>query len=264
MPEFEGIFSAIDENERVEPAETETTETETNTNTKTEAETQVEAENKNKNDEVAESTTAEVNTKPEPGTEAESEPSKTETNTDAEIDWKAQLPPPPQPYLGPAPILNEDGNITNMTPEQYHEYLQETMLARVRQEGYQDFVHNASLDAAEKILPQLKESQAVRNMVENAVTASIINGNQIDAYEAAKQVREALGIAPEKIAQAKAEGAQNAKVSITNQKVAAVETGGGAKKSTSSVDADIAKRASRGDENAIAELIGVWDAAGKL
>lgn len=274
--EVAGVFDAIDaESAAHAPVQKEevsdtavaegsegTTETEESSNeqeTKTEKTEDVKSEETGKSDEGQAQNT-------ETKTETD-EHSKTETQTQAVDDnWKATLPPPPAPYSGPVPEVDPDtGQITNMTPEEYAHYMRETTKAELRQEAYGSYIENAALDAAERILPDIKTNQAIRTMVENARVASIINGNQIDAYEAAKQVREALGIAPEKLTQAKAEGAQNAKNSITIQKNAALETSA----SNQNTDGDdqvtqLQKRIKRGDDEAFAELLGIWEEKGTL
>lgn len=271
--EVAGVFDAIDaessshapvdQNEvsteaKAEGAEstTETQETKTqNQNTKTEEvkseETGTSAEGQAQSTETSTETDAH---------------SKTETQTQAVDDnWKATLPPPPAPYSGPVPEVDPDtGQITNMTPQEYATYMRESTKAELRAEAYTSYIENAALDAAEKILPEIRTNPAVRTMVENARVASIINGQQIDAFEAAKQVREALGIAPQAIAQARAEGAQNAKTSITVQKNAAVETTASNQNNGEDEVSKLQKRIKRGDDEAFAELLGLWDKEGKL
>jgi hypothetical protein len=269
-----GVFDAIDteaiahepvqqevsENAAPEGGETEESTTaveETNTQTQTsgEAETQ-ETGTSEEGQAQQEATTTET-----------SEPLKTETQTPAVDDnWKAGLPPPPAPYQGPQPEIDpETGQITNMSPAEYATYMRETTKAELRQEGYLQYVENAALDAAEKILPEIKTNPAVRTMVENARVASIINGQQIDAFEAAKQVREALGIGPQQIAQAKAEATQNAKASITVQKAAALETGSSQKGNAEGDKVtDLQKRIRRGDDEAFVELLNIWETDGKI
>jgi hypothetical protein len=191
--------------------------------------------------------------------------SQTEESTEAEVDnWQETLPPPPQPYQGPQPEFDpETGTITNMTPAEYSRYMTEVAKAEMRQELYTSTVENRALDVAEQILPELKTNPAIRTMVENARVASIISGQQIDTVEAAKQVRDALGIAPERIKAAQAEGAQNAKASITVAKNAALETPSNAVP-TEDTGAELIKRINRGDDEAFAELLGQWEETGKI
>jgi hypothetical protein len=222
------------------------------------------ADTENKNEEVvANSTevtpTGETETK-EAGTE-QNEHSQTKT----EIDWKATLPPAPQPYAGKKPEIDpETGQITNMTLEEYQRYNQEVVKAELRQEGYADYVEHAALGAAEQILPEIKTNPAVRQLVENMRVASVLSGQVIDTYEAAKVVRDALGIAPERISQVKAEAENNAKASITIQKNAALETGSSIKAPEGDKVKELQTRIKRGDDEAFAELLGLWEENGSL
>ena len=198
-------------------------------------------------------------------TEETTELSQTEESTEVNVDnWQEKLPPAPLPYQGPEPEIDpETGQITNMTPAEYSQYLRETTKVEMRQENYSRDVEYAALDAAEKILPELKTNPAVRTLVENARVASILNGQTIDTVEAAKQVRDALGIAPEALQAAKAAGAQNAKASITVQKNAALETGS-AQTQSEDTTKDLISRINRGDDEAFADLLGEWEDQGKI
>lgn len=267
--ELEGVFSeidsentahnAVDQTETAEAEETASTaETETNTKTQNQNTEEVETQETGTTDEGTTSTDA-------TSTET-NEHSQTETQTEAvDQDWKQTLPPAPAPYQGPVPEVDENGQITNMSPVEYATYMRESTKAELRAEAYQGFVENRALDAAEKILPEMKSNPTVRMLVQNARVASVINGQQIDAVEAAKQVREALGLAPTAIANAKAEGANNAKASITVQKNAALETGTSNKGSDEADKiTNLQKRIKRGDDEAFAELLGEWEKSGKL
>lgn len=188
-------------------------------------------------------------------------------NTDAEVqDWTKELPPPPKEYDGKTPEVDpETGQITNMTPQEYVEYITEQAKVATRQENYNTFVENRALDVAEKIIPDIKSNPAVRQLVENTRISSILKGDPIDTVTAALQVRDALGLAPERIEAAKAEGAHNAKVNIVESKNAALETGS-TQKSDNQVDevGELQKRIKRGDDQAFVELLNVWEKDGKL
>ena len=207
---------------------------------------------------------------PETPAEAEEEPSKVEAQVveedPAQLDnWKESLPPPPAKYQGKTPEVNEDGFVVNMTPAEYEEYIISRAQERSDERNYQSMVENRALDYAERILPELKTNPVVRQMVENTRVASILTGNQIDTYEAAKQVKEALGLSTARVAEARAQGAQNAKASITVQKAAALQTNGSNDRpQVKSRDTNLSKRLSRGDEDAFAELLQQWDEEGKL
>jgi hypothetical protein len=279
--EVSGVFDVINTEERVAPQPTATeTKTETPADTpkaeepevkQPETKTEDEADNEERTD------VQDFNREPkdEATTETKTEPLQTETKTDTpaeaeEIDWTATLPPPPPIYKGIAPEIDEEtGQLKNMTALEYAQYIQDKTLNAAEQRSYVQLVENRALEAAEKILPDIKTSPAVRTLVENTRTASIINGQQIDSYEAAKIVREALGLAPERLAKATAEartqGAQSAKVSIEVQKRSQVETGGATQKPKAPSKADkLDKRLKAGDDSAFAELFTIMEEEGKL
>lgn len=195
-------------------------------------------------------------------------PSKTETQTEVaeDFDFEATIPPAPQGYTGKVPEIDpETGQITNMNPVEYATYMRESTKAEMKLEGYNNFVEHAALDAAEKILPDIKTNPAVRTLVENARVAGLYNGQMLNSFEAAKLVRDALGLAPAKIADAKAQGAQNAKVSIEVQKNASLETSSSSKGNpTADKVTTLQKRVKRGDDEAFVELLDIWEKDGKV
>ena len=254
-----GVFDAIDgtSHEVPEPTETETQEP---VQAETETKTNEEATEETGQTQTPETNEAETNTE----TNTETQTSETETETKVEpsqkeeIDWRTTLPPPPAPYAGPKPEVNEDGSVTNMTPEQYTQYLKEEAKSEMRQEMYVQHVENRALDEAEKVLPEIKTNPEVRRMVEDIRVASVITGKQLDSYEAAKQVANMLsGV--------RAEGAQNAKTSITVQKAAALDSPSNQTIDEDSVaDKRLSKRLKAGDPDAFIELMDDWQKAGKV
>lgn len=199
------------------------------------------------------------------------EPSKTETENKTEADysdWQKTLPPPPPDYQGKQPEFDQEtGQITNMTPQEYSEYLQEMAKLSYRKEAHTNIVEGRALDIAEQVLPEMRSNQHLRSLVENARIASILSGTPIDSVQAALQVRDALGLSKEKILAAKTEGANNAKASITVQKQAALGTGSSQKPAdTSEADkiTELQKRIKRGDDEAFVELLGIWEDNGTL
>lgn len=200
-----------------------------------------------------------------------SEEQKTETPIDDSVIAEASkyvelLPPEPQPYDGPQPQVDpETGQIVNMTPEQYATYMRETTKAEMRHDLWVQQSENASLEAAEKILPEIRTNPAIRQLVENARLASVLSYQPVSAFEAAKTVREALGISPEALSTARAEGKQSAKTSIEIQKVAA-PISSAATTNTGSDDevSTLQKRIKRGDDEAVAQLLDIWDEKGTL
>lgn len=185
--------------------------------------------------------------------------------TEQEVEnWTATLPPPPTPYEGPVPEFDETGAVVNMNPQQYQDYIIAKASEVTRNENYQALVESRALDVAEKILPEIKTSPAIRQMVENARLASVFTNQPVDTVAAAKMVREALGIAPERLAAAKAEGANNAKASITVQKNAALETSSTQRNESSKSEkvTELESRVKKGDDTAFAELLGMWEENG--
>lgn len=183
-----------------------------------------------------------------------------DNKTDAVADWKTTLPPPPPDYAGKEPEVDpETGQITNMTPQEYTEYVTEKARVGMRQEAYNNSVETRALDVAEQILPEIKTNPGVRKMVESTRIASILSGNAIDTVQAAQQVKEALGITTDKILEAKTEGANNAKASIEIQKNAKLETGSSKKGESPDKVKELHKRIARGDDLAFAELLDELD-----
>jgi hypothetical protein len=179
---------------------------------------------------------------------------------DAAPDWKATLPPPPADYAGKEPEVDPaTGQITNMSPQEYQQYVQDKTAANMQKISYNNAIEGRALDVAEAILPEIKTNPTIRKMVENARIASILSGNQIDTVQAAQQVKEALGITTNKILEAKTEGANNAKASIEVQKNAALETGASKKGESPDKTKELQKRIARGDDEAFAELLGIID-----
>lgn len=261
--ELGGVFDAIDNevtaHDPIEEVSTEAVAEGAESTPETQETAQPESEETTSE---AEAQIAETTNEADPETQTLSQ---TEESTEVEVeDWQQKLPPAPQPYQGPIPEFDpETGQITNMDPTQYEQYMRETAKAEFRMEQYQTTVDNLAMDAAEKVLPEIKTNPAIRTMVENARIASVINGEQISAVDAAKQVRDALGISPEKLSAARNEGAQNAKASITTQKAAALETGS-TQVQEEDPQVELTRRINRGDDDAFAELLGMWEETGKI
>lgn len=267
IDEVAGVFDAIDQevtaHDPVEEVSTEAIAEGTESTTETEEVAKTETTDNVETQEEAAPVEGQADTQAE--TTETKEPLQTEKPTEAVIDnWKASLPPPPAPYQGIVPQVDQEtGQITNMSPVEYATYMRESTKAEIKQEAYTSYVENHALSVAETILPEIKTNPAVRMMVENARVASILTGNHIDTVQAAKQVREALGIAPQQIAQAQAAATKNAKASITIQKNAALETGS-TQVQTEDNSKEIMQRIKRGDDDAFAELLGSWEEQGKI
>lgn len=242
------VDEPVDETPVAEGAES-TTETEETTQ---ESETQTEETGTSDEGQTANTEAA--------GTE---EPSNNETKTEQEdfSNWKDTLPPAPATYLGKNPEYDAEGNITNMTAQEYQEFLVGKAMEGANLQNYNNLVENRAIDIAEKILPEIKTNPLVGQLVRDLRIASVVNGNEIDFVQAALQVRDALGIAPDKLAAAKAEGANSTKASVTIQKAAALETGSTEKKTTDEADKVkfLQQRIAKGDDEAFAELFSIVD-----
>jgi hypothetical protein len=214
-----------------------------------------------------ESEEAETET-PETIEPSQTEKPETKAETQVDEDWKKTLPPPPPEYNGPTPEYDAEGFITNMSPQQYDEYLIGKAESRSNQRNYQSIVENRALDVAEQILPEIKTNPTVRQLVENQRIAQVVNGQEGDVVSAAKAIKELLGVSQQQLAEAtakaKAEGATNAKTQIIIQKNAAVETPTVQKKTTPSKADKLGRRLKQGDDDAFAELFDMWDKDGKL
>ena len=239
--------------QRTEPSEpkTKTEESESTTDvqeTNTQTEEVASEESTEKSTEETEST--------ESGTLKSSEEQETKTETEA-FDWRKDLKAPPTLYELKAPEVDENGNIVNMTAEEYENYIIGKAQNNFAQTQYRNYVENAALDAAEQILPEIKTDPVVRQLVENQRIAQVVNGQEGDVVQAAQQIKQLLG-------HAKSAGAQSAKTSITIQKNAAVESGA-TNRGTEVSDSDkLFKKARTGDEDALVDLLGFWEKEGKL
>lgn len=193
---------------------------------------------------------------------------KTETETQTEQDfseWKNALPPSPGDYQGKAPDFDENGRVTNMDAQEYLDYTINVAEHRLDVKNYTNLAEARALDVAEQIIPDIKTNPNVRKLVQNTRLASILNGQPIDTVQAALEVRELLGIAPERIQAAKTEGANSAKASVTIQKAAALETGSTSVPDTNAdKEIDLVKRVRRGDSNAFTDLLGEWEQRGLI
>lgn len=189
------------------------------------------------------------------------EPSKTETTEQDFSKWKDTLPLPPPQYFGKLPEYDEEGNITNMTHPEYQDFLIGKATEAATQTNYTALVEQRSYDIAEQVLPEMKTDTSIRELVKNVRLGSLVAGTEMDNVQAAILIRDALGLSPSKIAAYKAEGANNAKASVTIQKAAALETGSTEKKSSDEGEKVkfLQKRIAKGDDEAFAELFDILE-----
>ena len=205
-------------------------------------------------------------------TESETEPSKTETEqaepeaqaeetqqeTQADDNaWISALPPAPLEFNLPKPEFDEDGQLTNMTGEEFINYTVQAASHQAQITNWNNTVMNRALDEAEKILPEIKTNPKVREMVQNQVVANTMNGKGYTAVDAAREIKSLLG-------DATSQGAQNERTSITIQKNAAIETPSNQRKSTPSKADALAKRLKSGDPSAHFDLMELWIEEGKV
>lgn len=196
----------------------------------------------------------------EDNNEATTDLSQTNTETNntqsTDDDWKNSLPTAPVSFQLEPPKPDDLGQID---PLEYTTYVKEAAKAEMRQEQYNQTVITRSFEEAEKILPELKTNPVVQNLVRQSYLAQIANGDPTVVVNIARDVKTLLG-------GAKAEGANNAKTSITIQKNATVETKGATQKKVTTPPKDKAldKRLARNDTTAFEELMGGWMADGKV
>lgn len=255
-----GVFDAIETEQSAhdpvdqvnETAEAEGSESTTEAENKTE---DVESQATDQSDEGQTQGEA-TNETDAPSQDSETSEQNTETQTEADTDWKAGLPPDPGEFTLEAPQPDENGLID---PTAYGDFLR----AQIRHEGkveeYNARVITATFDTVEKILPEIKDNDAYQTAIRNTFY-NTLSGE--DTVKLAKEFRASI----DKIAgESKAAGAQNAKTSITIQKSAAVETGASQK---GDIEEDkvttLQKRIKRGDDEAFAELVGMWEENGSL
>lgn len=274
--ELAGVFDVIDtERTAHDPVNPEVSEPQAEG-----GQTQDEGEQKQKTDETEDKDTGEAKSEPqqtktdestetkketsEESKDSKDETSKTETKSAEDFsNWRDTLPPPPAEFQGKTPEFNEEGAIVNMTPQEYSDYLAANAAHSYRKEAYTNNVEVRAFQVAEEIIPEIKDNPAIRQLIQNTRIASHLSGQPIDTVQAALQVRDALGLAPERLQAAKAEGAQNAKASITVQKNAALESGSSRVKSD---DGDkivkLQRRVRSGDDAAFVEILDIWQDKG--
>lgn len=214
-------------------------------------------------------------TETEEEAESEEAPSKTETETEpvepvaepeketepaAQEDnnaWVQTLPPAPMEFGLPEPEFDEEGNVTNMTGQEFLNYTIQKASHQAQVTNWNSTVMNRALDEAEKILPEIKTNPTVRQLVQNQVVANTINGQSYTAVDAARDVKALIG-------EAKSTGAQNQRTSIRIQKNSAVESPTNQKKTAPSKIDKLAKRLKANDPAAFEDVFSLWQEEGKV
>lgn len=189
------------------------------------------------------------------------EPSKTETETEAETpsdyDWLAELPQAPEEVEIKPPTPDEFGQID---PVEYADYLEQRLDQKRKIDDHNRVVITKAFDAVEKILPEVKTTPSLQKVIRNTFFA---NNNPVEIVDLARELRTTLDGTSQK---AKTAGIQSAKTSITVQKNAAVETKSPTKKTATktSKDQSLDRRLAKNDTSAFEELMGDWQANGKV
>lgn len=184
---------------------------------------------------------------PAPETQA---PSQTETKVPDPIDWTAFVPTLKTDVQPPTP--DENGNVDR---EEWSQYLIDKAKAEIRSEEAQRASINRGLDQAETILPEMKTNPKVAELVRNAAYANLVQGQAPNFIGAAQTIKDLMG-------GIKAEATNNANVSITTQKVAAVETGAATMPEAENKGRALADRINSNDQDAFVELMDEWQKQG--
>jgi hypothetical protein len=170
------------------------------------------------------------------GAEAPSAEEEVVDTTD--VDWTQFLP---QATNVQAPTPDENGLVD---PQEYINYTINAKLAEQSNElrGWQQ---------ATKVLPEIANNPQLRDFVHNQRLASVATGGKGDLADAAKTVKDMLGIAT-------ATGKAQATTSVQIQQAAALETGGTGTAPPNDAKQAIADRINAGDPTAVQELLADW------
>lgn len=222
-----------------------------------------ETEEPSKTETETETDKTDTETKTNTETPASTEEAPAETPEAPEVEtvdpneWLKTLPPAPAELNLKAPEYDEEGNVVNMTGQEFLEYVTQTSQYATRVENYNQTVLNRSMDEAEKILPEIKTSEVIRQLFENQLVAMTVNG-QGTAVDAAREIAKLRS-------DSSAEGAQSAKSRIEVVKNSAVESP--SKSNTQEnkpIDKKLAQRLKANDSDAFDELFLGWIDEGKI
>lgn len=272
--EVAGVFEVIDQqssaHDPVDQTQVSDTAQAEGSESTTEAET-TQTQDSEPTEQNTESQTTDTGTSEEGQTENTESQDTAETLTTEKTEqdfsnWKDALPPAPQGFQGKEPEYDDFGNIVNMTPQDYNQYIIDKAAAASDERSYQSLVQQQAFIVAEQLLPEIKTNPAVRQLVQNVQLGGVVAGQDIDPVKAAQIVKDALGISTEKLAAAKAEGINSTKASITVQKAAALETSSTQTQVSDDGDkvTNLQKRIKKGDDNAFAELLDLWQEQGVI
>lgn len=207
------------------------------TNTETETET--------------DNTETETKTNTENSTDEVAETQEAPTEEVDENEWLRSLPEPPADLNIKTPEYDEDGQVVNMTGQEFLDYVTARAEYATDLKNYNNTVLSRSMEEAEKILPEIKTSQQIRALFENQLVAMTVNGNGT-AVDAARAINALRG-------DSKAEGAQSAKSRIEVVKNSSVESPSKSEaQQKGSVDKKLAARLKANDSDAFDELFSTW------
>lgn len=175
----------------------------------------------------ADETTEEPEAEQAPEVEADEEPA---------LDWTQFLP------QVKAPEPDEDGNV-DVGQLVQHQVAEALRQANAEQQAW---------EAASRELPEIKTNPTVREFVLNQRIADIANGGDGDIMKATSAIKAVIG-------GARAEGKTQAQTSVTVQKAAALETGGGTNPNAAdNPNAQLMERINNGDTGAAEEMLANW------
>jgi len=175
------------------------------------------------------------------------EPSQTPPEQAPAIDWQALIP---KRAPVAAPVPDENGEVD---PTQLKEWLISEAVETLRTESEAQQAITTGVQAAEAILPEMKDNPQVASLMRDLTIAQLVDGREADMAEIAKTVRGIIG-------EAKAAATENANASVTVQRNAALE--GGAAQPQDTSKQDLAARINANEPDAFIELLDEWQKQG--
>lgn len=183
--------------------------------------------------------------------EAPTEPLQEQKQTDPAIDW-TQFIPSPSAVEEPQP--DENGQIDGQA---YARYVIDQAKNELRQESEIRANVVKGVEQAEAVLPAMKTNPKIAALVQSQAIADTVKGGKPNFVSAAQTIKELLG-------EERAAATNNAQVSITTQKAAAVENGSSTRVSEPNRGRELADRINSNDQDAFVELIDEWTKQGVI
>jgi hypothetical protein len=200
-----------------------------------------------------------VSSEVEPEVTPTEEPKQTETTQpEADFDWQEGLPPDPGEFTLKPPVPDPDTGLID--PEAYSNFIRAQVRHDAKLESYNDTLITKTFDAVDRILPEVKDNQALQAAIRSTYFSTLSPTETVAMAKGLRTTLDSLAGA------SKAAGAQSAKTSITVQKNATVESKGATQtKSPSTSKSDsLVKRLQKNDTSAFEELMGGWLEEGKI